>query len=181
MFHLVSLSLQISLNVLPGPCLGLCVGVVCFVGFVGLVGFLSLGKFDLNHRLIPVVDRPCLALVRQCREKKKLYSLSAPSLFYSDLSVLLLLSPASSSPLKVFAQSGSAQRGNTLRSHDPKWSLAAMSGAFRVGAAYDLQLSSCAFPMCRLRSRCQLCRWMLRTTCYTFVSWHSPHHFSSSL
>ena len=86
-----------------------------------------------------------------------------------------------SSPLKVFAQSGSAQRGNTLRSHDPKWSLAAMSGAFRVGAAYDLQLSSCAFLMCRLRSRCQLCRWMLRTTCYTFVSWHSPHHFSSSL
>ena len=101
--------------------------------------------------------------------------------FYSDLSVLLLLSPASSSPLKVFARSGSAQRGNTSRSHDPKWSLAAMSGAFRVGAAYDLQLSSCAFPMCRLRSRCQLCRWMLRTTCYTFVSWHSPHHFSSSL
>ena len=32
--------------------------------------FLFLGKFDLNHRLIPVVDRPCLALVRQCRKKK---------------------------------------------------------------------------------------------------------------
>ena len=26
-----------------------------------------------------------------------------------------------------------------------------------VGAAYDLQLSSSAFPMCRLRFRCQLC------------------------
>ena len=38
MFHLVSLNLQISLNVLPGPCLGLCVGVACFVGFVGFVG-----------------------------------------------------------------------------------------------------------------------------------------------
>ena len=71
MFHLVSLSLQISLTDLPGPCLGLCVGVACFVvlgGFV--VGFFLLGKFDLNHMLIPVVDRPCLALVRQCREKK---------------------------------------------------------------------------------------------------------------
>ena len=46
-------------------------GVACFVvlgGFV--VGFFLLGKFDLNHMLIPVVDRPCLALVRQCRKKK---------------------------------------------------------------------------------------------------------------
>ena len=69
---MVSLSLQISLNDLPGSCLGLCVGVACFVVFVGLVvGFFLLGKFDLNHRLIPVVDRPCLALVRQCRKKKK--------------------------------------------------------------------------------------------------------------
>ena len=40
-------------------------------GFV--VGFFLTGKFDLNHMLIPVVDRPCLALVRQCREKKKLH------------------------------------------------------------------------------------------------------------
>ena len=30
MFHLVSLSLQISLTVLPGSCLGLCVCVACF-------------------------------------------------------------------------------------------------------------------------------------------------------
>ena len=37
-------------------------------GFV--VGFFLTGKFDLNHMLIPVVDRPCLALVRQCRKKK---------------------------------------------------------------------------------------------------------------
>ena len=71
MFHLVSLSLQISLTDLPGSCLGLCVCVACFVVFVGLVvGFFLWGKFDLNHRLIPVVDRPCLALVRQCRKKK---------------------------------------------------------------------------------------------------------------
>ena len=76
MFHLVSLSLQISLTVLPGSCLGLCVCallvfvVVCWVG----CWFLSLGKFVLNHRLIPVVDRPCLALVRQCRKKKSCFS-----------------------------------------------------------------------------------------------------------
>ena len=44
MFHLVSLSLQISLNVLPGPCLGLCVGVACFVGFVGLVAGFFFGE-----------------------------------------------------------------------------------------------------------------------------------------
>ena len=71
MFHLVSLSLQISLTDLPGPCLGLCVGAACFV-VLGcfVVGFFLLGKFDLNHMLIPVVDRPCLALVRQCRKKK---------------------------------------------------------------------------------------------------------------
>ena len=71
MFHLVSLSLQISLTDLPGPCPGLCVGVACFV-VLGcfVVGFFLLGKFDLNHMLIPVVDRPCLALVRQCRKKK---------------------------------------------------------------------------------------------------------------
>ena len=35
MFHLVSLSLQISLTDLPGPCLGLCVGVACCFCWVG--------------------------------------------------------------------------------------------------------------------------------------------------
>ena len=71
MFHLVSLSLQISLTDLPGSCLGLCVCVACFVVFVGLVvGFFLWGKFDLNHRLIPVVDRPCLALGPAMQEKK---------------------------------------------------------------------------------------------------------------
>ena len=81
MFHLVSLSLQISLTDLPGPCLGLCVGVVVLLflgGFV--VGFFLLGKFDLNHMLIPVVDRPCLALVRQCRKKKRITSPSLSTL-----------------------------------------------------------------------------------------------------
>ena len=73
MFHLVSLSLQISLTVLPGSCLGLCVCVCCFCCLFCWVGcwFLSLGKFVFNHRLTPVVDRPSLALVRQCRKKKK--------------------------------------------------------------------------------------------------------------
>ena len=63
---------RISLTDLPGPCLGLCVGVACFV-VLGcfVVGFFLLGKFDLNHMLIPVVDRPCLALVRQCKKKKE--------------------------------------------------------------------------------------------------------------
>ena len=90
-------------------------------------------------------------------------------LFLLPLSLSSLLSPSPpaflfrfSSPrpplsLKVFAQSGSAQRGSTFRSYNPKWSLAAMSGASRVGAAYDLQLSLSAFPMCRLRFRCHLC------------------------
>ena len=73
MFHLVSLSLQISLTVLPGSCLGLCVCVVGCCLFLGgfVVGFFLPGKFDLNHMLIPVVDRPCLALVRHCRKKKE--------------------------------------------------------------------------------------------------------------
>ena len=45
MFHLVSLSLQISLTDLPGSCLGLCVCVACLVVFVGLVvGFFLWGN-----------------------------------------------------------------------------------------------------------------------------------------
>ena len=45
MFHLVSLSLQISLTDLPGSCLGLCVCVAFFVVFVGLVvGFFLWGN-----------------------------------------------------------------------------------------------------------------------------------------
>ena len=45
MFHLVSLSLQISLTDLPGPCLGLCVGVACFVVFGWVCcWFLSFGE-----------------------------------------------------------------------------------------------------------------------------------------
>ena len=44
---------------------------VLFLLFVLLGWFLSLGKFVFNHRLTPVVDRPCLALVRQCRKKKR--------------------------------------------------------------------------------------------------------------
>ena len=74
MFHLVSLSLQISLTfawLSPWP---VCVGCCCCCCLFGWVGFwfLSLGKFVFNHKLTPVVDRPSLALVRQCREKKTL-------------------------------------------------------------------------------------------------------------
>ena len=71
MFHLVSLSLQISLTfawLSPWPvCVGCC---CCLFGWVGF-WFLSLGKFVFNHKLTPVVDRPSLALARQCRKKKK--------------------------------------------------------------------------------------------------------------
>ena len=74
MFHLVSLSLQISLTfawLSPWPvCVGCC--CCCLFGWVGF-WFLSLGKFVFNHKLTPVVDRPSLALVRQCRGKKKIY------------------------------------------------------------------------------------------------------------
>ena len=71
MFHLVSLSLQISLTfawLLPWPVCVLC--CCCLFGLVGF-WFLSLGKFVFNHKLTPVVDRPSLALVRQCRKKKR--------------------------------------------------------------------------------------------------------------
>ena len=73
MFHLVC---KFPLLVC-GPCLGLCVGVACFVACLGgfVVGFFLTEKFDLNHMLIPVVDRPCLALVRQCRKKKESHHL----------------------------------------------------------------------------------------------------------
>ena len=86
MFHLVSLSLQISLTfawLSPWPvCVFGCwllvfFFVVCFqlLGWlqekkIGENWFLSLGKFVFNHKLTPVVDRPSLALVRQCRKKK---------------------------------------------------------------------------------------------------------------
>ena len=95
MFHLVSLSLQISLTDLPGPCLGLCVGVACFVACLGgfVVGFFLTGKFDLNHMLIPVVDRPCLALVRQCRKKKQRYCIQCAKCELSPSLLFLHLAP----------------------------------------------------------------------------------------
>ena len=61
MFHLVSLSLQISLTVLPGSCLGLCVCVcvvfvVCFVGLV--VGFFLWGNlFSITGSLQLLTDQ----------------------------------------------------------------------------------------------------------------------------
>ena len=67
LFHFVSPSLQISLVGLPGPVPGLCVGVGLLVCFV-VVFCLSWGNLS-QSQLIPVVDRPCLVLVRQCRKK----------------------------------------------------------------------------------------------------------------
>ena len=59
MFHLVSLSLQISLTVVPGPCLGLCVGVVFVACFVGLfVGFFLWGNlFSITGSLQLLTDQ----------------------------------------------------------------------------------------------------------------------------
>ena len=69
MFHLVSLSLQISLTFAWLSAWPVCVGCCgCLFGWVGF-WFLSLGKFVFNLKLTPVVDRPSLALVRQCRKK----------------------------------------------------------------------------------------------------------------
>ena len=45
-------------------------GVACLWLVLFFVGFFLPGKFDYHLILIPVVDRPCLALVRQCRKKK---------------------------------------------------------------------------------------------------------------
>ena len=58
MFHLVSLSLQISLTVLPGSCLGLGVCVVFVVCFVGLVaGFFLWGNlFSITGSLQLLTD-----------------------------------------------------------------------------------------------------------------------------
>ena len=56
-------------------------------GFV--VGFFLLGKFDLNHMLFPVVDRPCLALVRQCRKKKTFARPSSPLCSFPTISPLV--------------------------------------------------------------------------------------------
>ena len=68
MFHLVSLSLQISPADFAWPVPWRVCGCCLLGGFV--VGFFLPGKFDFNLMLFPVVDRPCLALVRQCRKKR---------------------------------------------------------------------------------------------------------------
>ena len=58
MFHLVSLSLQISLTVLPGSRLGLCVWVVFVVCFVGFCWFLSLRNlFSITGSLQLLTDQ----------------------------------------------------------------------------------------------------------------------------
>ena len=56
-------------------CVGCCCCCCCLFGWVGF-WFLSLGKFVFNHKLTPVVDRPSLALVRQCRKKKRVKPLA---------------------------------------------------------------------------------------------------------
>ena len=132
MFHLVSLSLQISLTDLPGSRLGLCVCVVFVVCFVGLV----VGFFKLS-RTFPAPGR---GPYHEGKGADK-GTFKGKDKFPSDWpplnpGPLPLLPPFSSPPpllsLKVFAQSGSAQRGSTFCSYHPKWLLAAMSDASRL-------------------------------------------------
>ena len=66
-FHLV---LLISLAVFVG---GVLVCVWVLVAFCFLV-CVAHGEISSILRFIPVVDRPCLALVRQCRKKKISFS-----------------------------------------------------------------------------------------------------------
>ena len=86
LFHLVSPSLQISLVVLPGRCLAL-VWVLVFSVVFGLVVWVLFFVLGFASREIwtqsiqfPVVDRPCLVLVRHCRKKKR-YFFSCYSMF----------------------------------------------------------------------------------------------------
>ena len=69
MFHLVSLSLQISLADLPGPCLGLCVGFACFGWFC--CWFLSSGKFDSISRKFQLLTDHVSHLSGNAGKKKK--------------------------------------------------------------------------------------------------------------
>ena len=71
-FHLFHLFLQISLDL----CLVWFCGR-CFVVCLFLLAF-AFGEICFLSSLIPVVDRQCLALVRQCRKKKSLIC-SVPS------------------------------------------------------------------------------------------------------
>ena len=71
MFHLVSLSLRISLAELlclvPWLVCGYCLFVFCLCSL--LVSCFQGNLISIVLK-IPVVDRPCLALARQCRKKK---------------------------------------------------------------------------------------------------------------
>ena len=61
---------------MPGSCVGVgVVGLLC--GGVLLLVFVFKGNLS-QSQLIPVVDRPCLALVRQCREKKSCWGGGRP-------------------------------------------------------------------------------------------------------
>ena len=131
MFHLVSLSLQISLTDLPGPPWLVCGCCLFFVlgGFV--VGFFLLGKFDLNHMLISVVDRPCLALVRQCRKKIQQnneivqQNATATILEKMDWKRTLAIKNTTLQPTKflgiAFNKTMRSSNGMRLRRHGKKW------------------------------------------------------------
>ena len=94
----------------------------------------------------------------------------------------LFVFPSSSSPssllLKVCAQSGSAQSGNTLCSSSPKWSFVAMSSASRLVPpmlrSFPCALFLYVLPMMPLPTMLlDVVNHLLH------VSWHSPHYFRS--
>ena len=62
LFHLVCNFFWLICLARALACVWVLLVLLCLGGFV--VSFFFWGKFDLNHMLIPVVDRPCLALVR---------------------------------------------------------------------------------------------------------------------
>ena len=72
LFHLLPISLDLCLVWFCGRCFVVCLFLLAFA--FGEICFLS--------SLIPVVDRQCLALVRQCRKKKKSNPFHLSSLSY---------------------------------------------------------------------------------------------------
>ena len=81
MFHLVSLSLQISLADLPGSCLGLCVCVACFVVLLGwlLVSFFGGNLISITGSFQLLTDHVSHLSGNAGKKKKKiLFLFGAP-------------------------------------------------------------------------------------------------------
>ena len=139
-----------------------------FPPFVASLGILS--GSSLSLLFAPVSTFPSRYPSRS-RSFFPIYLLPTPPAF-----PLRFPSPPPLLSLKVFAQSGSAQRGSTFCRYHPKWLPAAMSDAACLCVAFALLPSLRAVTMCRIRFWCRLCWWMLWITWYTIVSRHSPYY-----